>query len=250
LFKNKVGSKRLWPGDARDVDAGTDVGPIQNQQTLLEHYNVDAQLKLMMHRSFEGFGPKQRGGNTALANKGINVAEAAADFDAARQSNSMSVEATKLRSRVLGHHNRAREVYGKDVVGAPLLFAMIDSGDYVVEEYCGPVNIGDFSDPRYEVAGEAQSKSEDSSDGSESESEGDVSNGSGSESEGDVSDGSDSESESEERDGSGSEKESDDSDVNSSERGSGDAKRVRTDSATAMDEIRDRVSENESLTHS
>jgi hypothetical protein len=229
LFKNKLGPKRLWPGDARDVDDGTDVGPIENQQTqtLLEHYNVDVQLKLMMRRSFEGFAKKKRGEKTAIANKDINVVQATADFDKARTSNSMGVEATNIRSGILGRHKRAGEVHGEEVVGAPLLFAMIESGDYAVEEFRGAVEIGDFSlDSPEGVIGDGQSKREESSEGSESESE------SESEESSDVS-----ESESENSDGSDSGKESGDSNENSSQRGSRKScrKRVRANSVTVVD---------------
>jgi hypothetical protein len=236
LFKKRLGSKRLWPGDFLRLDDGTDVGPREDEQTqtLLENYNVDKQLAAMMSRSFEHSGSKKRAAKTALANKGINVEEAVADFNAARTYNSMSEVATKYRSRILGNHNRAREVYGQAVVGAPLLFDMIESGDYAVEEYRGVVEIGDFSDPRVAVVEDGESENEESSDGRESESE--ENNLSDSESESEENDSSDSQSESDNSDSSDSRKESADSDVNSSERGSKVAKRMRANSVTVVND--------------
>jgi hypothetical protein len=204
--------------------------------------------------------PKTTGQTTrtiVLANKGINVEQAIADFDVARKSNSMSAEATKTRSLLLGHHKRAKEMYGESIVGAPLLFAMIDSGDYPVQEYRGVVDIGDFSDPRDAVVQGGQS-GEESSDGSESESEESERSDSDNESESEHIDHSasdnettsengwwsDSDSESNKSDGGSDSGEGcGDSTVSRSHNGSRDAKRTRANSVIDVDDENETTAE-------
>jgi 5'-3' exonuclease len=175
VFRERLGDKRLWPtgtlGDHRFEDDGLDTGPTNSSQTPLERYNVDEELKVMVDRSFDGFKDGKGNNLTAIASKGINVEQAIKAFNEARTADSMSVEAVELRAHILGNHKRAREIHGADAVGAPLIFAMIDSGEYEVHTFDGGIEVGDFRDPD-EMESESESEGGASESESESESEG------------------------------------------------------------------------------
>jgi hypothetical protein len=127
----------------------------------LQNFNdVDKSIDEMLRRNFgsTAAGDKKVNddSNTTLTNKeAINVDEEATGADDMMQGAKAdwdpgNPDAVSLRARILGGYKHAIAQYGAEAVGAPMIQAMIESGEFPIDESWWsktPIALGDFSSP-------------------------------------------------------------------------------------------------------